>query len=99
MNAKIGRSTTDVEAKLAELRLNLSRAVRTAREVKGWTQKQLARAIRSSQPRVAKIEAGSSDVTLDLMLKALFTVGGQWPVELPEAKPAVKRKAKAKFTV
>jgi hypothetical protein len=30
----------------------------------------------TSQPRVAKIEAGASEVSLDLMFRSLFTLGG-----------------------
>ncbi|AGA28640.1 helix-turn-helix domain-containing protein [Singulisphaera acidiphila] len=88
---------TDAEEKLVEIRLSLSRAIRDARMAKKWTQRDLAKAIRSSQPRVAKIESAAADVTVDLMLKALFTVDGQWPSKPPKVKPVVKRKAKAKI--
>jgi hypothetical protein len=33
--------------------------------------------LKTSQPRVAKIEAGSSDVSLDLMFRSLFALGGR----------------------
>jgi transcriptional regulator with XRE-family HTH domain len=40
------------------------------------TQQQLATRLKSSQSRVAKIEAGARDVSLDLMFRGLFAVGG-----------------------
>lgn len=88
---------SEAERQIVELRVYLARAVRVGREVKAWTQKQLTTAIGSSQSRVAKIESAAADVTVDLMLKALFTVDGQWPSEPPKVKPVVKRKAKAKI--
>jgi predicted transcriptional regulator len=40
------------------------------------TQSQLAKRIKSTQARVAKVEAGSPDVSLDLMFRSLFVAGG-----------------------
>jgi ribosome-binding protein aMBF1 (putative translation factor) len=42
-----------------ELRIRLSRGIREARERAGMTQADLAAAMKSTQPRVARIEAGS----------------------------------------
>ncbi len=67
---------TDEERRLVELRLAVSRAVRKQREKHGVTQQQLATKLRSSQSRVAKIEAGAADVSLDLAFRALFAAGG-----------------------
>ena len=66
----------DVERTILNLRLALSRAVRRRRESQNLTQKQLAAKMKSSQSRVAKIETGSPDVSLDLLFRGLFTVGG-----------------------
>ena len=68
---------TTEERELVELRLAVSRAVRRGRQAKKMTQEQLARALESSQSRVAKIEAGAADVSLDLMFRGLFAVGGK----------------------
>lgn len=92
---------TEVERQIVEVRVDLAHAVRAGREAKQMTQKELATAIGSSQSRVAKIESAAPDVTVDLMLKALFTVGGRLPEGLPAAKgtgqpKAAKRKTKAK---
>ncbi len=66
----------EVERTLLHLRMALSRAVRQRRESQNLTQKQLAAKMKSSQSRVAKIETGAADVSLDLLFRGLFTVGG-----------------------
>jgi transcriptional regulator with XRE-family HTH domain len=48
---------------------------RPARERTGITQYELARQIGSSQSRVAKMEAASPDVSLDLICRALLALG------------------------
>ena len=78
---------TDEEHQLVELRVALSRAVRRLRQEQQWTQQQLAAKLRSSQSRVAKIEAGSTDVSLDLLFRGLFAVGGQL-ADLVRARPS-----------
>jgi ribosome-binding protein aMBF1 (putative translation factor) len=67
---------TEEEAQLVELRLRVSRAVRRLREKKHLTQQQLAARLKSSQSRVAKMEAGATDVSLDMLFRGLFAVGG-----------------------
>lgn len=67
---------TEEERRHVELRLAVSRAVRRRRTQRRLTQQQLAAKLKSSQSRVAKLEAGSEDVSLDLMFRGLFAVGG-----------------------
>ncbi len=67
---------TEEESRLIDVRLAVSRAVRRLREERHMTQQQLAVKLKSSQSRVAKIEAGARDVSLDLMFRGLFAVGG-----------------------
>jgi DNA-binding XRE family transcriptional regulator len=67
---------TEEGCRLIELRLAVSRAVRERREKHALTQQQLAAKLKSSQSRVAKIEAGARDVSLDLSFRALFAAGG-----------------------
>lgn len=43
----------------------------------GSSQTELARRIGSSQSRVAKLEAGETDVSLDLIFRALFATGAK----------------------
>jgi DNA-binding XRE family transcriptional regulator len=64
------------ERHLVALRLAVSRAVRMLREKQNLTQTQVAKKLKTSQPRVVKIEAGASDVSLDLLFRSLFTLGG-----------------------
>jgi DNA-binding XRE family transcriptional regulator len=68
---------TPEEQELVDLRLKVSRLVRTLRERRNMTQIQLARKISSSQSRVAKLESGASDVSLDLLFRGFFAVGGK----------------------
>lgn len=63
------------EAAFVELKLALSRSLKKRRQTKKWTQTQLAKAIGSSQPRVAKMESADSSVSVDLLIKALLSMG------------------------
>ena len=67
---------TPEERELIELRLAVSSAVRRQRLKQGLTQAQAAKMLGTSQPRVAKIESGARDVTLDLMFRGLYCLGG-----------------------
>jgi ribosome-binding protein aMBF1 (putative translation factor) len=67
---------TEEERRLVELRIVVSRTVRRLRQRQHLTQQQLATKLKSSQSRVAKIEAGAGDVSLDLLFRTLFAVGG-----------------------
>jgi ribosome-binding protein aMBF1 (putative translation factor) len=67
----------DEERRLVELRLKVSRAVRRLRERRRLSQQELAVKLKSSQSRIAKMEAGSPDVSLDLLFRGLFAVGGK----------------------
>lgn len=63
------------EAFLVEIKLALANAVRTRRTKLGFTQQELARRMRSSQSRVAKLEAGDRTVSIDLLVHALGQLG------------------------
>jgi len=66
---------TPEEEAYIEIRLDISSLVKTQRTKSGWTQGQLARAIGSSQSRIAKLEGGDPGISLDLMIKALLRLG------------------------
>ena len=77
---KIGRvdqflGLTPEEAAYIELKLALAEHVKVRREKKNLTQVELARLLKSSQSRVAKIEAGDSSVSLDLLVRSLIVLG------------------------
>jgi ribosome-binding protein aMBF1 (putative translation factor) len=63
------------EAAFVELKLALADYLREVRARNGWTQAQVARRLGSSQSRVAKMEAADASVSLDLLVKALLTLG------------------------
>ncbi len=85
---------TNEERRLVNLRLTVSRTVRLLRERQRLTQVELATRLQSSQSRIAKLEAGSPDVSLDLLFRGLFAVGGELS-DLTEVGNR-KRPAKAK---
>ena len=63
------------EEAYVNLRLKLAEGLKARRESRGITQVGLARTIKSSQSRVAKMEAGDPTVSLDLLVKSLFALG------------------------
>jgi ribosome-binding protein aMBF1 (putative translation factor) len=63
------------ESRYIELKLKLSEAFKEERQRKGLTQVEAARVLRSSQSRVAKIEAGDPSVSVDLLIRSLFALG------------------------
>jgi DNA-binding XRE family transcriptional regulator len=63
------------EEALVELKLMLSRGLKVRRARRGLTQAQLARLLKSSQSRVAKMEAGDPSVSIDLLIRSLLAIG------------------------
>lgn len=63
------------ETAYVELKIALGDALKVRRVRQHWTQAKLAQAIGSSQARVARMEAGDASVSIDLVLKALLTLG------------------------
>ncbi len=80
---------SDTEARFLEIKLSLVRMLRVCRERNQLTQAQLAKRIRSSQSRVAKMEAGDPSVSVDLLMRSLLAVGVK-PRELAGAIGAGK---------
>ena len=66
---------TAEESAYIEMKLALSEKLRERRRQKKLAQTQLAKAIDSSQSRVAKMEAGDPTVTIDLLVKTLLALG------------------------
>jgi DNA-binding XRE family transcriptional regulator len=66
---------SDEEDAYIELRLKLAEGLKARRVGQGMTQVQLAKAVRSSQSRVAKMEAGDPTVSLDLLVRSLLALG------------------------
>ena len=66
---------SDEEMALIDLKIQLIQKLRAIREKAGVTQNELAKLMHTSQSRIAMLEGGSSDVSLDLVCKALFALG------------------------
>ena len=66
---------SDQEDAYVELRLKLADALKQQRMRRNLTQGDLAKAVKSSQSRVAKMEAGDATVSLDLLVRSLLAMG------------------------
>jgi 5-carboxymethyl-2-hydroxymuconate isomerase len=66
---------TPEEAAFVEVKLALSAGVKRERARRRITQTALARLLRSSQSRIAKVEAADPSVSLDLLVRALLALG------------------------
>ena len=66
---------TDEEEAYVELRLKLADALKRQRMRRNLTQADLAKTMKSSQSRVAKMEAGDASVSLDLLVRSLLAIG------------------------
>ncbi len=65
------------ESEYIELKLALSEALAKRRKSNKLTQMQLAKMLKSSQSRVAKMENGDPSVSLDLLVKSLLAMGAK----------------------
>jgi len=77
---KIGTTTeflglSKEESAYLELKFNLAKAFSEKRKSLGLSQIAVAKKIKSSQSRVAKMEAGDPSVSIDLLVKSLFALG------------------------
>jgi predicted XRE-type DNA-binding protein len=66
---------TDAEVAVVELKLELAKVLKALRTQRKMTQGQAGQLLGSSQSRVAKMEAGDPSVSIDLLVRALFTMG------------------------
>ena len=66
---------TPEEAELMELRHIVRMRVREARLAQGITQGELAKRLKTSQPRIVALEGTATDVGLELGFRALFALG------------------------
>lgn len=68
-------SLSKAEAAYVEMKLALAQELAEARRANHLTQQTLAARLRTSQPRVAMMEKGDPSVSLDLLVRALLTLG------------------------
>jgi ribosome-binding protein aMBF1 (putative translation factor) len=66
---------SDEEAAYVELKLMLAKNVQKRRRAMNLTQTALARRLKSSQSRIAKMEAGDPSVSVDLLVRSLLALG------------------------
>ena len=85
---------TEEEKQMLDARLDMAFAVRRLREAMSLSQQELAARLKTSQPRVAKIEQAAPDVSFDQILRAYMAVGGRVLVKELDAPVAGKNGAK-----
>ncbi len=91
---------SDEERQLLDTRVELALAIRRQREALHLSQKQLGVKLKTSQPRVAKIERAAPDVSLDQLVRAFMAAGGKIVVKSAKAKAKKgKRSPSRKETV
>ena len=83
----------DEERQLLDTRVKLALAIRQQREALHLSQKQLAALLKTSQPRVAKIERAASDVSMDQLIRAFTMAGGK--IEVKTRKTKTKKRQRA----
>jgi ribosome-binding protein aMBF1 (putative translation factor) len=66
---------SDEETAYVELRLRLADGLRRRRQKRRLSQTDLAKLLRSSQSRVAKMEGGDVSVSIDLLIRSLLALG------------------------
>lgn len=70
---------SDQEAEYIELKLKLAESLREKRRRRGLGQTQVAKLVKSSQSRVAKMEAADRSVSIDLLIRSLLALGASNP--------------------
>ena len=68
---------SDQERQLLDTRVELALAVRRQRKAAHLSQKELGMRLKTSQPRIAKIERAAADVSLDQLVSAFTAAGGK----------------------
>ncbi|MFI5351317.1 MAG: helix-turn-helix domain-containing protein [Elusimicrobiota bacterium] len=66
---------SDDDMAIIEVKVALAKRLRAQRTRAGLSQVEVAKIVRSSQPRVAKMEAADKTVSIDLLVKALVKTG------------------------
>jgi predicted XRE-type DNA-binding protein len=77
---------SDKESQLLDIRVKLALAIRQQREAVHLSQKELGALLKTSQPRVARIERAASDVSMDQLIRAFTVAGGKIVVKTKKPK-------------
>ena len=86
---------TKQERQLLDARVKIAMAIRQLRQDFGLSQKDLGVKLKTSQPRIAKIERAAPDVSMDQLIRAFTTAGGEFVIRTSKPKPT-KGKGRAK---
>ena len=70
---------SDQEAEYVEIKLKLAESLRSKRRKRRMAQMDVAKLVHSSQSRIAKMEAGDSSVSIDLLIRSLLALGTSNP--------------------
>jgi len=65
---------SDKESQLPDIRVKLALAIRQQREAVCLSQKELGALLKTSQPRVARIERAASDVSMETLILEMATL-------------------------
>src|SRR5260221_11260593 len=66
---------SEADMQYIEIKLGLSRQLRELRQKRHLTQTKAATLLKTSQSRLARMEAGDPAVSLDLLVRGLFALG------------------------
>lgn len=72
------------ESAYIEMKLALGHSLKSRRSQQHLSQMELAKRVKSSQSRIAKMEAGDPSVSIDLLVKSLLALGAS-PEEVAQA--------------
>lgn len=76
----------DQERQLLDARVKIAMAIRGLRKAFGLSQKDLGTKLKTSQPRIAKIERAASDVSMDQLIRAFTAAGGEFVIRTSKTK-------------
>jgi predicted XRE-type DNA-binding protein len=85
---------SDEERQLLEARVKLALAIRQQRKAHKLSQKDLGVRLRTSQPRVAKIERAAADVSMDQLVRAFAAAGGKFVIRSAAANSSKRKSIK-----
>lgn len=90
---------SDEERQLLDARVNMALAIKRQRKALEMSQKELGAILKTSQPRVAKIERAASDVSLDQLVRAFTAVGGKVVFKTAKTRAKKRNPTKTKSTM
>ncbi len=74
-NAEEFLELSEAEAAYIAMKLSVGQQIRELRKANAMTQAELAKRVRSSQSRIAKMETGDPSISLDLLIRTVLALG------------------------